>query len=185
MGIPTLISTNTITSSTATSEFTSNLDSTYDEYMFVIYDHRPVTGGGDNFGFQCSTDGGSNYNVTMTTAYFDARHDEAGNNAVLSYQTGYDQAQGTAFQMLASAVDNAADMGCSGVLHLFNPSNTTYVKHFYSRISNGSDYPTANTTHEDAFCAGYFNTTSAINAISFKGLAGNTLTSTIQMYGIS
>ena len=185
MGIPTLITTNTITSDTATSEFTSSIDGTYDEYMFVVYDFRPVVSGGDHFGFQGSTDGGSNYNTTITTAYFDARHDEAGNNGALSYQTGYDLAQATTYQPLAGSVDNAADMGASGILHLFTPSNTTYVKHFYSRFSVGSDTPTANTSVQDVFCAGYFNTTSAINAISFSALANNILTSTIQMYGIA
>ena len=68
----------------------------------------------------------------------------------------------------------------SGSLTLFNPSSATYVKHFISttNISHSGDYT------ENCFLAGYFNTTSAINAIQFKMSSGNIDEGTILMYGI-
>ena len=178
MGIPTLISTAT-PSGAASVAITSGIDSTYDEYMFVFTDMGPATDGTDPQ-FQCSTDSGSNYNVTMTTTVFRSYHAEADNEATLSYQTGGDQAQGTAYQQLLYYVGSGADESWVGILHLFSPSNTTYVKHFYSTIQG---YRGDNASAQN-FVAGYFDTTSAIDAISFKMSSGN-LDGVIQMYGIA
>jgi hypothetical protein len=89
-------------------------------------------------------------------------------------------AQSTAYQEIGSSVGNDSDQQCSGTLHLFNPSSTTYVKHFISDINSyySSDYSI------NAKVAGYGNTTSAINAIDFKMASGNIDAGTIQMFGI-
>ena len=180
MGIPTLIATNSITSAVSASVFTSGIDSTYDEYMIVFT--GIVLGNQNEFMFDGSTDGGSNYNVTKTTTAFSAVHSEDdSSHAEVSYKTAKDLAQSTAGQHLTKELENHSDDGASGIIHLFSPSSTTYVKHFYARTNCHS---TSNATH-DLFVAGYFNTTSAINALEFKQGGGNTNSGIIQLYGIA
>ena len=174
----TLITTNT-GSGVANSAFTSSIDSTYKLYIFKFIDVNPAT---DEklFGFNGSTDSGSNYNVTKTTTYFRATHQEDdGGTPTVEYHTGLDIAQGTGYQTLTSYVANDADSSIVGTLWLFNPSNTTYVKHFYS-TTNHMEYRDMTV---ESFVAGYFNTTSAIDAVDFKMDAGN-MDATIKMYGV-
>ena len=172
-----LLSTQTASNS-ATISFTTGLDSTYDEYQFKFIDIHPRTDSVD-FQFNMSTDSGSNYNVTKTTTYFQATHNEADTEASLSYKTDLDLAQSTAFQTLSDRSGNGADEIVSGYMSLFNPSSTTYVKHFIANINN---YLFADYTQE-GFIAGYGNTTSAINAIQFKMSSGN-FDGTIKLYGV-
>ena len=173
-----LLSTQTASAS-ATISFTTGLNSTYDEYIFKFINIHPATDR-DNFTFNMSTDSGSNYNVTKTSTFFRARHDEADTAAVLEYETGSDLAQSTGFQKLANDVGNSDDESASGFLTLFNPSSTTYVKHF---ISNTNSYD-GNNVIVNGFAAGYGNTTSAINAIQFKFSSGNIDDGIIKMYGV-
>jgi hypothetical protein len=170
-GAMTLLETQTASSS-STLSFTSNIDSTYDEYVFKFIN---IHGASDDqvFSFNVSIDGGSNYNVAKTTTNFRAYHREDGGAASLDYQTGNDLAQGTGFQHLFSYINTDADMSCAGTLHLFNPSSTTFVKHFLFR--GISPYPSSDSDGmKDQLVAGYANTTSAVNAIQFKMLSGNT-----------
>ena len=170
-----LITTNTF-SNASTSNFASGIDSTYKLYIFkFISIHLDATG---DLLFQGSTDSGSNYNVTLTSSTFKARNTEA-DSSFLTYQTYQDQAQGTSYQNLNDQQHNDADVGSAGTLWLFNPSNSTYVKHFYSRNASHDDNPGI----VDFYTSGYFNTTSAINAISFKP-SSSTFDGTIKMYGV-
>jgi hypothetical protein len=170
-----LISSQTASASASIS-FTTGIDSTYKEYQFYFINIHPSTNSA--FTFNLSTDGGSNYNVTKTTTYFTAYHNESGADSALSYDTGRDLAQSTAFQELAS-LKSANDENCGGSLILFNPSSTTYVKHFISAIQN------VNSPYSELYnIAGYGNTTSAVNAIQFKMASGNIDEGTILMYGI-
>ena len=174
----TLITTNT-SSNAASSSFTSSIDSTYKLYIFKFYDVNPATDAAF-FTFNGSVDAGSNYNVTKTTTFFNAYNNEADSNNALSYETSYDLAQSTAFHNLTTDSGNAADESSAGTLWLFNPSNTTYVKHFYSRFNN--IYATQVGT-ADIFTAGYFNNTDNIDAVQFKMSTGN-MDSVIKMYGV-
>jgi len=178
-GAMTLISEQTASASASIS-FTSGIDSTYRTYYFKFINIHPATNSA-YFHFQGSTDGGSNYNTTITSTYFSAYHLESDGGAGLIYVTADDKAQGTDYQTLADQVKNDNDTAVSGELWLFNPSSTTYVKHFMGVLSNAnsSDVSTRLTS------AGYFNTTSSINAIDFKYSSGNTDAGTIQMYGIA
>jgi hypothetical protein len=177
-GTLTLISTQTASSS-ATISFTTGLNSTYDEYIFKFINIHPATNNVTPQ-FNCSTDSGSNYNVTKTTTAFYAFHTEADTSTALSYHTSNDLAQSTAFQTLANPIGNDNDQSASAILTLFNPSSTTYVKHFIITAS-ACDADDAMVNH---YFAGYFNTTSAINAIQFKMSSGNIDDGTILMYGI-
>ena len=175
-----LISTQTASSS-STISFTSGIDSTYDEYVFKFYDIHAATDSVD-FVFNLSADSGSNYNVTKTSSYFRAWHSEAGDDTNLRYETGSDLAQGTGFQSLTNSdLGNGNDESCVGTLHLFNPSSTTFVKHF---IATTNTYHSADYTF-NSFIAGYANTTSAIDAVQFKMDSGNIDSGTIKLYGVS
>lgn len=178
-GSLTLISSQTASASASIS-FTSGIDSTYDEYVFKFINMHPAT---DNvyFEFNGSTDGGSNYNVTKTTTYIRAYHDEGDLFTNLSYSPSDDLAQSTSYQRLCYGQGNADDKSASGYLHLFAPSSTTYVKHFISNTNNVyiEDPYTIN-----SLVSGYFNTTSSINAVDFKFSSGNIDSGTILMYGV-
>ena len=181
-GAMTLLSTQTASSS-STISFTSGINSTYKEYVFKFYDIHP-SHASTRFSFNGSTDSGSNYNVTKTTTMFIAGHDEGDSDTTLTYQTGDDLAQSTSFQDLAAygESENANDGCLAGTLHLYDPSSTTFVKHFIGRtnyMAAGGPYSV------DSYTAGYFNTTSAIDAIQFKFSSNNIDAGVIKLYGIS
>ena len=183
MGIPTLIKTLTAADDASLSfvDGTSDvvLDSTYDEYMFVMTNINPATDD-TYFSFQVNAAAASGFNETITSTSFIAQQAEAGGSEFFGYHSSFDQAEGTAYQYLSNNMSNDADQGMAGILHLFSPSSTTYVKHFYARtiFSQATDYA------EESYYAGYINTTSAIDEISFKMNSGN-FDGVIQMYGIA
>ena len=155
------------------------LDNTYKEYLFTFNNIHPQTNT-VSFEFNGSIDSGSNYNVTKTSAGFSTYHDEADSSASLAYAAHLDEAQATGDQRLMHNVGNENDECGSGYLHLFNPSDTTFVKHFVSRISGVTSADAAQDDHR----AGYFNNTSAIDAIQFKMSSGNIDAGDICLYGI-
>ena len=155
------------------------LDNTYPVYLFKFINIHPAT---DNafFQFNLSADTGSNYNVTKTTTNFFAQHSEDDGTTELYYESGQDIAQGTGFQTMTHGVGNGNDESASGELYLFNPSSTTFVKHFMSKFNGYDDYDRS----LNSFVAGYGNTTSAVDAVQFKMNSGNTDAGTIKLYGI-
>lgn len=167
-------------SSSASLSFTTGIDSTYKEYIFKLINIHPQTDGAD-FTFNFSIDGGSNYNVTKTSSIFQAYQGEGGENPTLNYDSSRDLAQSTAYQVIMQDPGNDNDQSGSGTINLFDPSSTTFVKHFISDTNEyqGSDYTVRK------FLAGYANTTSAINAVDFKFASGNIDSGTIIMYGVS
>ena len=168
-------------SSSATIDFTSGIDSTYKEYVFIFKDIHPATNNAD-LTFQGNAAGDSGFDETITNTVFFAQHAEDASYAAVTYSTGRDQAQSTDFANLSMAIANDND-GCgSGYLHLFNPSSTTFVKHFISNTNtnmSGTGYST------NMYTAGYFNTTSAIDEIQFKMSSGNIDSGVIKLYGVS
>jgi len=156
------------------------LDSTYKEYLFTFKDIHPSEQAvGPKF--QASTDGGSSYGVNITSTFFRTSHDESGSSADLQYQASLDLAQSTNFQNIGQLIGADNDQTASGFLHIFNPSDTTFVKHFFARVNVAHQ---ADKTR-DCFAAGYLNTTSAINAIQFKMESGNIDAGDICLYGIN
>ena len=116
------------------------LDSTYPIYKFEFINIHPATNN-VTFGFQANASGQSGYNETMTTTNFRAYHFESDSSGI-DYIADNDQAQGTGFQIICGDVGNVSDESIVGVLHLFSPSSTTFVKHFMSRFegNTSSDY---------------------------------------------
>jgi hypothetical protein len=177
-----LISTQTASAS-ASIEFTSGIDSTYDSYVFKFINIHPATDS-VSFDFNFSIDSGSNYNVTKTTTFFRAYLRENDTSPTLEYSTSRDLAQSTSDQTLSSTLDNKSDSSLSGKLQIFNPSSDTFVKHFISDVNDigtgGSDDYSVH-----SFSAGYGNTTSPINAVRFQMSSGNIDDGIIKMYGVS
>ena len=173
-----LLSTFTSDGSDATASFTSSIDSTYKEYLFIFTNIHPESND-ITFQFQVNASGGSGYNETITSTSFFSYHREDDVSG-LSYSTGGDQAQGTSFQNISDSVGNANDEAVSGWLRIFHPSDTTFVKHFISCAianmhSEGAYQP---------FRGGYINTTSAIDEVQFKFSSGEIQGGKIQMFGV-
>jgi len=179
-GAMTLLSTQTASGS-ANISFTSGIDSTYDEYVFKFYNIHPASNT-VNFQINASTDGGSNYNVTKTTTYFLAYHTESDSASALQYYANRDLAQSTSAQQIVT-IGNTNDDSASGTLTLYNPSSSVFVKHFISRLQAPTGEATQNC--KDTYVAGYFNTTSAINAVQFTMSSGNIDSGVIKLYGVS
>ena len=181
LGSLTHIATQTASSSASVS-FTSGIDSTYKEYIFYFVNLQPSSG--QKFQFQGDTGTNTNYNQTITSTSFNAYHDEGDSYTALEYRTDADQAQGTSFNDLTNyMVATESDSSLTGFLHIFNPSSTTFVKHFISRtqIMNGTSsfYSIQN------FHAGYFNTTSALTRFQFKFASGNIDSGQILLFGLN
>ena len=155
------------------------LDSTYPIYLFKLINIHPANDD-INFNLNFSIDSGSNYNVTKTTTGFIAEHNESDASTSLAYNTSLDKAQSTGEQSIGYNLGNGNDECISGEMYLFNPSSTTFVKHFMvtTNVYDNSDVT------RNLFIAGYCNTTSAINAIQFKFDSGNIDAGKIKMYGI-
>ena len=156
------------------------LDDTYKEYYFTFNNMHPASSG-VSFLFNMSIDAGSNYNVTKTSSYFRAYHYEDDSNQALGYDGDGDLAQSTDFQVLTQAIGAENDESVSGYVHLFNPSSTTFVKHY---ITNFNRYHPSNITVNE-FAAGYGNTTSAVDAVRFQMSSGNIDAGDICLYGIA
>ena len=174
-------------SSSATISFVNGssdvvLDSTYPIYLFKFINIHPQTDA-KALTFQGSTDTGSSYGVTATTSSFFAGHLEGDNDYLLAYDTGSDQSQSTAFIKMNGydTLGNDNDQSQSGYMHLFNPSSTTFVKHWMSRATMYGSNPQSQITYS----AGYANTTSAIDAIQFSMSSGNIDAGSISLFGIS
>jgi hypothetical protein len=157
------------------------LDDTYKEYVFTFNNMHPATNG-TQFSFQGNASGASGYNETITSTYFNAFHLESGSEGGLRYDpSNSDQANGTAFQKIIESTKNDNDSSMSGYLRLFNPSSTTFVKHFIAEANCMQTDPQSSYSAT----AGYFNTTNAIDEIQFKMASGNIDAGDICLYGIA
>ena len=185
-GSMTLIKTLTASSSSTLSFVDGSsdvvLDSTYPIYLFKFINIHPSTddsGNGVNLNVNFR-DGSTAYDATKTTSYFSSYHREDDGSNNLAYSTSFDLAQGTGVAILASGTGGDADQSASGEMMLFNPSSTTFVKHFISKIHNSQSDDHATTS----FVAGYCNVTAAIDAVQFSPNTGSFETGTIKLYGI-
>ena len=171
-----LLSTQTASSS-ASLTFSSDITSTYGEYIFGFYNIHPATDEAE-LTFQVNATDTTSYNVNITSSAFWAKHGEDGSGGAVGYTTSHDQADSdAAYQTIGFDQPNANDGAYSGRMHLFNPASTTYVKHFYSRMETSAEA-------RDEFVAGYINETTAIDDIQFKMSSGNMDAGVIKMWGV-
>jgi len=169
-------------SSSSTVTFDSGIDSTYREYVFKFINIHPSTddsGNGVNLNVNFR-DGSTAYDATKTTSYFSTYHNEGDSSTGLAYSTSFDLAQGTGVAILGSGTGGDADQSASGEMILFDPSSTTFVKHFISKVHNSQsdDHATTN------FVAGYCNVTAAIDGVQFSTNTGNIESGTFKLYGV-
>ena len=172
------------TSATGTVQITSGITSAFDEYLFIFNDIRPAT---DNRGlvFRGSTDGGSSYGVETTSTCIRSAASESAGNGVLSYNTDQDVAESTGMIPLISEQANDSDQALCGLLRLYNPASTTFVKHFLSTGSQTESGGSGADASVLKMVGGYINTTSAINAVKFEMSQGNMEAGNIQMFGVN
>ena len=165
-------------SSSSTVTFASNIDDTYKEYIIKLYDVHPTT---DNLDFQINfRDGSSAYDATKTTTMFRSWQLENGTSTGLAYDDGRDLAQSTGVLQIGYDIGNDNDQSASGYLHLYDPSNTTFVKHFIARcnFTHYQDYQI------DQYTAGYCNVTAAIDGVQFSMSSDNIDAGTFKLYGV-
>ena len=176
--ILTLIDTCTASNAAACS-FTSGIDSTYDEYMFVMTDVSPATDA-TAFTVQFNAAGESGYNEDIHSCTFESSHNQGGTASFAYIDVDQERLSGDDPQIIATSVGNGADESCAGILQLFRPANTTYVKHFYSRMHGhrSTDYA------ETLFMNGWIDVATAIDDVQFKFASGN-MDGVIQMYGVA
>ena len=153
------------------------LDGTYKEYIFKFYDIHPSANSMLSVNFR---DGGTNYDATKTSIFFEAYQNEAGTSTSLAYVTDYDLAQSTGVQRLGY-VGSENDESLAGTMHLFDPASTTFVKHFISEVHGYHSSDLAINT----FVSGYCNVTAAIDGVQFTMASGNIDSGTIKLYGVS
>ena len=166
-------------SGSASISFTSGIDSTYPIYKFELINIHP-SADAINTHMSASTDGGSSYGVTATTTQFQALHWENDSSTALQYSSAGDLAQSTNPVDIGRSLGSGNDECGVATIFIFNPSSTTFVKHF---ISTNNEYHSSDLTLQN-FTAGYFNTTSAIDGIQFSMSSGNIDSGTIKLYGI-
>jgi len=176
----TLISTSTASAS-ATLDITSGIDSTYPVYEFHFVNLHPQSDA--KFTFQVDTGTNTNYNQQITSSFFITWHKEDDSSAGIGYEGNNDQANGTSYQPLTSEIVDSgdADSSISGILTLYDPSSSTYVKHFMAQTNYFQQDP----AQQNAYIAGYVNTTTALTRISFKFESGNIDDGVIKMFGVS
>ena len=183
-----LISTTTASSS-STVNITSGIDSTYKEYIIKAINVHPSANAQLEIHF--SIDGGSNFNTNIHTCVFQSFHREDDSSTSLNYRTGDDVFNGadedcntSTYATLCNTIGNDAKMCGESIIHLFNPSSTTFVKHFMARTQTYMDRDSTQLASTDNYCAGYVNTTSAVNAVSFRMNGGNIDSGTFKLYGV-
>ena len=182
LGSMVLLNTATASNSASLSFNSTYITSTYPIYKFEFINIHPATNSA-YFQVNLSIDNGSNYNVTKTTTYFHAYNNEAGDANALNYDPARDLAQSTSYQDISYQTGNDNDQSTSGNLFLFDPSSTTFAKHFLININTYSDV--SGTDYSiNTYVGGYGNTTSAVNAINFKFSSGNIGSGQIKLYGI-
>ena len=153
------------------------LDSTYKEYIFILYIHVQTEGQLNMF----FRDGGTDFDAVCTTSNFSAYNTEDDSNASLYYEGSMDVAQGSTVPLVRN-IGNVADASAAVIIHLFNPSSTTFVKHFLATdaYSYGSSYGSFSDRK-----GGYINTTTAIDGVKFQMASGNIDAGTIQLFGLA
>jgi len=179
-GVTMKLLTTATASGDASLSFTSNIDSTYDEYWFM-FNNIHVSNVNTILTFMASTDGGSSYGVATTNTFVESQHNEANTIASLTYDGDKDQAQNTGLIYFGPAADIEDSASMSGIFKLYNPSSSTYVKHYTSMIQ-GMEHDNISTL---VLGGGYINTTSPVNAIKFQMTSNTIDAGTIKLYGVS
>jgi len=172
--------TETVGSGVTSINFTSDIDSTYKVYKFVCLEMNPAASGSSvYFTFQ---GGAGSYATTMTSTFWKTAH-YIGGAAGEGPDMGLGQHQESGYQKLFQGPGPGSTESVASELYLFNPSSTTFVKHFIC-VTTGIYGPYATRGVTNTQVAGYFNVTSAITSIGFKLDDDSAFDATIQLWGL-
>ena len=153
-------------------------DGTYPMYI-CQYTLQPDAGNDAVLRLVRTKDGGTNWeNVTTVTAGWSFGTAESGSTSGPSFNSDYSHHNvGTIFIGQSGTNDGE---NCSGLIYMFTPENTTYVKHFntWQTTGNGSD------AHKYYLFGGYHNETSAIDGFKLQFDSQNA-TGIVKLYGVS
>ena len=127
-------------------------------------------------------DGGSDFDATKTTTAINPYNNENGTGSGVIYRTAWDLAQSTSDQIIAQELGNGSDESASGSMYLYEPANTSKVKHFIGTTNYYQQFGA--TGSFGVQYGGYCNTTTAIDGVRFKMSSGNIDSGTIKMYGV-
>ena len=162
-----------IAGTVATVDFTTGINSTYDEYEFVLKNVLPIT---DNttLRVQVSSDAGTTWQ-TGTNHYTFGRTTEFGGGGASSAGTS----DSDAFEV-GQNLSNVVTEPLFGEICLPNPSNGNIFKPIYSRMSFIAQDSNNVVNHTSAF---YKGGTAAISGVRFIMGSGNIARGTFVMYG--
>ena len=161
-------------SAAATCDFTTGIDSTYDEYLFVFNNMIPATNG-QYLRIRFSEDSGSSFKSGATDynyAFASVRDD------ALALPTG--STGDSSIAVTYSTSNTVADGGGNGEVRLFNPAGTS-AKKVVTMLSGGQ----YNSGFVSLAGSGRFQLdNNAINGVRFFYPSGNITSGTISLYGI-
>lgn len=169
---------NFLTSDTASDSsaltFTSNIDSTYDNYVIVL--ENLVMASDSVLYLRVSTDGGMSYISTGNVYEYAAIRTRGGSTQTDDTSAGAQQVNLTAALTAESDAGNAIN----GTIHMFSPSNTSLHTYFmFNTVFTSSVGGVAFVSG-----SGRYEATTAVNAIQISG-AANISSGTIRLYGVS
>jgi hypothetical protein len=159
-------------SGVATVDFTSGIDSTYEEYELHIINAVPASGAVP--WLRTSADAGSNW-ASSSSNYEHTLHYADGGGAAAS-----SSATDTALVLAGSTASNTTALGgVSGVIRIFNPAGTTHNKRLAWQLSLNTG-----TGSHIASGTGTRAATAAINDLRVLFSTGNVASGLFKLYGV-
>jgi len=152
-------------------------DGTYGVYIIKLINVHPVDDRAD-FTMNFTTDG-TNFNVSKQTTAIEVYNWENDSTPAFAYRD-LDLANSTGEQSIAYGCGSDNDECISSIIYVFNPSSTSYTKHFLidTQFSEGQGINFRQPVQ------GYCNTTTAITGVRFKFASGNIDSGTFKLYGL-
>lgn len=155
-------------SASATLDFASSIDSTYNVYMFVIQDLIPSVDGA-TYRVRTSSDGGSSYDASASNYAY--QYNNAGSAVTSGAQT---------YIQISEAVGNTTGEKLDAILYLNNPSGTDYTQClWHAGVLNNSASPRM------SIGMGIRKQQAIVDAIRFYPSSGTITSGTIKMYGLT
>lgn len=175
-GAWTLLGTGTASGS-ALIEFTSLIDSTYDQYEVTISDVIFASDSNQLY-MRTSADNGSTYDAASD--YANGTNTIVHNGIVTSSTIAAINASSVVELVKTASVGNAAGESLSGRLSLYKPSSTTTTK-----FSHNFVYDDTNGNFVQSYGGGCRHASEAVNAIKFYAVSGNITSGVFRLYGIN
>ena len=156
----------------ATIDFTTGIDSTYDEYVLTVNDLKVATDGAELY-LRISTDSGATFKAGASD-YIWGQAVVFGGGGVFAGSAGATHIE------IGANMGNASDEGFSGEIYIYNPSSAALHK----RINVISSWIAADANIVGIYAsATYITDNDAINALRVLADSGNLTSGTFTLYG--